>query len=150
MKQDREIMIRNLLSSMRRISQLFRSRMHFTLEKDINPGSLTVMTTLLRAAKDGVPALRVSEIAASLWISAPGVTRLITGLEHDGYVRRDMDPDDRRGVLVSLTDRGREAMAPAMEELLQRFRGLVDYLGEEESGRLIDLLRSVEDYFGEQ
>lgn len=150
MESDKEVMIRDLMRTMRHISQLFRSKMHSSLEEEINPSSLIVMTTLLRAANDGISALRVSEIASSLWISAPGVTRLITGLENDGYIRREMDPDDRRGVLVSLTDRGRTAISPALEELYQRFHGLIDHLGEENSGRLIVLLREVEDYFGNQ
>ena len=43
-----------------------------------------------------------------------------------GLVEREPDPNDRRGVLVALTPRGRQAVDGALTDLLERERGLLD------------------------
>ncbi|MGA7913538.1 MAG: MarR family transcriptional regulator, partial [Candidatus Dormiibacterota bacterium] len=51
------------------------------------------------------------EVAASLGISAPTLTRQLAKLEEHGYITRSMDPADRRKVLVDLTGEGRRVLA---------------------------------------
>ena len=69
------------------------------------------------------------------------LTTLVEKLEKNGYVRRVQDPDDQRGVLVTLTDKGRE-LAPFVENVS---RGLDDMLrtrlSEEEMATLEALLK---------
>jgi DNA-binding MarR family transcriptional regulator len=61
-------------------------------------------------------------------LSSAGMTSRIDRLERRGLVRRLPDPDDRRGVIVELTDQGLEivdaavaALAISDRELLERF-----------------------------
>ena len=61
-------------------------------------------------------------------LSSAGMTSRIDRLERRGLVRRLPDPDDRRGVIVELTDQGLEvvdtavaAIAVSDQELLERF-----------------------------
>ena len=48
------------------------------------------------------------ELARSLGIEGPTLTRHLDGMERAGLVERRRDQDDRRAVLVELTDAGRE------------------------------------------
>jgi DNA-binding MarR family transcriptional regulator len=41
------------------------------------------------------------------------MTRLVAKLEDEGYIERRVDPNDGRGFLVSLTDRGASALRTA-------------------------------------
>ncbi|MDG4860329.1 MarR family transcriptional regulator [Streptomyces sp. T-3] len=54
------------------------------------------------------PSYRVQEIAARVHLSQSALSRLIARLEKEGLVYRGMCSEDRRGVKVALTDRGRE------------------------------------------
>ncbi|MER6132911.1 MarR family transcriptional regulator [Streptomyces sp. NPDC001815] len=56
---------------------------------------------------DGGLAYRVQEIAERVHLSQSALSRLIGRLEKDGLVERCMCPEDRRGVRVSLTPKGR-------------------------------------------
>ncbi|MGW6011674.1 MarR family winged helix-turn-helix transcriptional regulator [Streptomyces sp. NPDC055210] len=56
---------------------------------------------------DGGNAYRVQEIAERVHLSQSALSRLIGRLEKDGLVERCMCPEDRRGVRVSLTVKGR-------------------------------------------
>ncbi|MFG2943168.1 MarR family winged helix-turn-helix transcriptional regulator [Streptomyces sp. NPDC048282] len=50
---------------------------------------------------------RVQEIAERVHLSQSALSRLIARLEKDGLVERAMCPEDRRGVRVALTGKGR-------------------------------------------
>src|SRR4029079_10914492 len=61
-------------------------------------------------------------------VSSAGVTSRLDRLERRGFVRRLPDPDDRRGVIVELTDSGLAAIDAAVEantdsdrKLMERF-----------------------------
>jgi DNA-binding MarR family transcriptional regulator len=59
------------------------------------------------APADGGGSFRVQEIAERVHLSQSALSRLIGRLEKDGLVERCMCPEDRRGVRVSLTSKGR-------------------------------------------
>jgi DNA-binding MarR family transcriptional regulator len=59
-----------------------------------------------RAAK-GTPSYRVQEISERVHLSQSALSRLIARLEKEGLVERCMCPEDRRGVRVALTAKGR-------------------------------------------
>jgi DNA-binding MarR family transcriptional regulator len=68
--------------------------------------------------------LRMTELADRLGIVPRSVTTVVDALEEAGLVRREVDPRNRRAILLRLTDRGaavrddlREARRRAAEEL---------------------------------
>jgi DNA-binding MarR family transcriptional regulator len=56
---------------------------------------------------DGARTYRVQEIAERVHLSQSALSRLVARLEKDGLVERGMCPQDRRGVRVALTAKGR-------------------------------------------
>ncbi|MEV6805142.1 MarR family transcriptional regulator [Streptomyces sp. NPDC051132] len=58
-------------------------------------------------ASDAGCVYRVQEISDRVHLSQSALSRLIGRLEKDGLVERGMCPEDRRGVRVSLTAKGR-------------------------------------------
>ncbi|MFJ1768238.1 MarR family winged helix-turn-helix transcriptional regulator [Amycolatopsis sp. NPDC088138] len=57
--------------------------------------------------------LHMKDLADALVHSASGLTRLVDGLERDGYARREVDPANRRATLVVLTPEGLAALENA-------------------------------------
>lgn len=55
---------------------------------------------------DKTRTLTVTEISNLLQITPAGVTHLINPLEQAGYIERLRAPNDRRVILIGLTDRG--------------------------------------------
>lgn len=75
------------------------------------------------AAADGDCAYRVQDIAGRVHLSQSALSRLIGRLEKDGLVERAMCSEDRRGVRVVLTDKGRALHAevrPLQRAVLER------------------------------
>ncbi len=54
--------------------------------------------------------ISVKDLAEKLSITSGGVTKTVGQLEEQGILRRDMDPEDRRGILVSLTLKGKSVI----------------------------------------
>ena len=63
--------------------------------------------TAVTAAPGAVCSYRVQEIAERVHLSQSALSRLIARLEKDGLVERGMCAEDRRGVRVALTGKGR-------------------------------------------
>jgi DNA-binding MarR family transcriptional regulator len=106
----------------------------------LSPGQARALGAISRA---GEP-LRMVQLADALRIAPRSVTSVIDSLEEAGFVRRDVDPANRRSTLVSLTPEGQDAVAEVGEirrEVATRTFGV---LTEEQQGRLADLLRAVD------
>jgi len=67
--------------------------------------------------------LRMSELAERVLLSPAGTTHLVTRLERDGLVRREVDPADGRKWFTVLTEGGDSALRaarPTHNEVLRR------------------------------
>jgi DNA-binding MarR family transcriptional regulator len=106
-----------------------------------------LMLWLYGRARENRGGFRVSELASAFNITASGITQLVTSLEEQGHISRRMDPEDRRAVLVSLTDAGLRLAQSMWASVDATFSGLVEHLGQEKSRRLLALLTEVTQYF---
>lgn len=114
------------------------------------PSEIMLLFCIKRGVESGSCGMKVSEISQRLHVKSPTVTQLINGLEKDGLVKRNTDPDDRRAVSVILTERGEELTDKASERFSETFDGLIEFLGEEQSEQLAELLTKVFVYFKEK
>ena len=67
--------------------------------------------------------LRMSQLAERVLLSPAGTTHLVTRLERDGLVRREVDPADGRKWFAVLTDGGDQALKearPTHNDVLRR------------------------------
>jgi DNA-binding MarR family transcriptional regulator len=95
----------------------------------------------LRRSKD--PLVPPSRLAATLVCSTGTMTNRLDRLENAGFVRRHDDPNDRRGVLIELTNEGRKAISAAVAARNKVADGLVPGLTRAERRVLTGLLRKM-------
>jgi DNA-binding MarR family transcriptional regulator len=87
--------------------------------------------------------LSPTRLGRGLMLSSAGITSRIDRLERRGLVRRLPDPDDRRGVIIELTDRGIEVVDAAVQAVAASDRDLVEHLDPDEVRTLEELLRKL-------
>lgn len=68
--------------------------------------------------------LRHSDLAQRIGVAPPTVTKVLTGMERAGLLRREADSQDARASRVWLTERGRSLRDP-VEQLWQAVEGVV-------------------------
>ena len=106
-----------------------------------------VLAALRRA---GPPySLSPGQLGAETLVTSGTMTNRIDRLEARDLVRREPDPNDRRGVRVILTDTGRSAVDDAMSDFLTREHSLLASLPDADRADLSDLLRVLVQQFGD-
>ncbi|MDF2504485.1 MULTISPECIES: MarR family transcriptional regulator [Clostridium] len=91
--------------------------------------------------------VKTSELSNILNVASPTITQQINSLEARGFVERSIDKQDRRAVRIKVTEKGEEILKKASKEFEESINGLVEYLGEEKSDQLADLLSETFNYF---
>ena len=100
-----------------------------------------VLATLRRS---GAPyRLTPTELSRSTMVTTGGMTKRLDRLEASGLIRREVDPRDRRGKLIALTDEGRELIDRAVEGHLENEERLLSSLSRSERKQLAELLRGM-------
>ena len=110
-------------------------------EHGLEAGWHDVLATLRRT---GPPfALRPTDLTGTLMLTSSGTTKRLDKLEQAGLIARGPDPDDRRAILITLTDAGRDLIDGVTAAHLENERSLLAALSDVEQRRLAELLRKL-------
>ena len=107
----------------------------------LNRGEVGVLGALRFAGPQ--QQLSPTRLFKGLMLSSAGITSRLDRLERRGYVKRRRDPDDRRGVLVELTDAGREVLDQAVSANTGGEKELLANLTKPEQKALAGLLKKL-------
>ncbi len=99
----------------------------------------------LLAALDKLGPLPVGELAQSLGVTQPGVTRSVSLLVDLGLVEATQSNDDQRRRMVSLTASGQHLVDVAKRDVWPQVENAVADLCRDLSGPLLDQLAAIED-----
>jgi DNA-binding MarR family transcriptional regulator len=135
-----EISAAELTERLLRIAHLIRrASLASMAELDLTPAQ---SRTLRVISKVDSP-IRMGELAATLGVVPRSATGLVDALEHAGLVERTVDPDNRRAVLVTLTQRGRDMQDRMADARRRAGDGIFGALDTPERRTLADLLQKL-------
>jgi len=106
----------------------------------LNRGDVGVLSALRIAENNR---LSPTQLFKGLMLSSAGITSRLDRLEERGLVRRERHPNDRRGVLVELTDEGRVVLEQAVRANTDAERELMTGLDAAEARQLAELLKKM-------
>ena len=135
---DRRDQIEEFLSSFDGLAQAVR-RARGTTPQD-RDGVLTLSQYAILQALTEREQARVRDLAIEAGIAASTATRILDALERRVIVTRSRSPEDRRGVTVTLTEFGREALRAQDAWLRGRQRAFFESLPSQEQELAPDLL----------
>ncbi|MEU0024759.1 MarR family transcriptional regulator [Streptomyces sp. NPDC006335] len=107
----------------------------------ISRGEFDVLATLRRAGEPYT--LSPRRLSSTLMLTTGGMTGRLDRLERAGLLRRSPDPHDRRGLQVTLTEKGLNVIDEAVGAGLTAQTEALSALDDEESVQLADLLRKL-------
>ena len=113
-----------------------QARLHDHGWPDVNRPQSMVMTNIV----SGV--VRPSDIARNLGVSRQAIHSTINQMVKLGMVRLDVDPDDRRHMIVSLTDLGARMRKDAQRSLDALTAQIADRLGQDRFDALLAALEA--------
>jgi DNA-binding MarR family transcriptional regulator len=84
--------------------------------------------------------ISLSEIGGYLAVSKGAVSQMLGSLEKKGYINRDVDRNNRRNLIVTLTDKGREALEKQLETFSGKLERIISQLGEDDVRQMIGIV----------
>jgi DNA-binding MarR family transcriptional regulator len=141
-RPDLDVRPLEVLSRVTRLSRhVDRARGAAFAAHDLDGWEFDVLAALRRAGRPYM--LSPGALVAQTLVTSGTMTNRIDRLESRGLVTRAPDPNDRRGVRVRLTARGKDSVDSALADLLESEQELLAALSTRQQDQLSVLLRSL-------
>ena len=117
---------------------------------DMNMPSFALLKQLqMRDEKSASGGTWLSEMREFLCVSKAAVSQMLGTLEKRGLVTREPDPDNRRTIIVKLTEKGNETIDEYERSFDALIGILIESFGEKDTRETIRLIKKYADIMGE-
>ena len=141
-RPDLDVAATGILGRISRIAALVDQEMDGVFQPHgLTGGDFVVLAALRRSGKPYQ--LTPTALSRSTMVSSGGTTKRLDRLQARGLVRRDPDPADRRGTLVTLTNAGLATIDTVASAHVQNEKRLVATLSPNQRNTLTRLLRQL-------
>lgn len=106
----------------------------------INMSELVLMSAISDNSYGSDDNVRMTDVSRFLSVSKAAVSQMLRSLENKGYITREVDRNNRRNVIVTLTPAGREVLEEQYGEFSRLLEMVVDRLGEDETREMIRIV----------
>ncbi|APO73169.1 MarR family transcriptional regulator PecS [Rhizobium etli 8C-3] len=139
-RPDLNVEAMGILGRLKRLStHLGREVEQVLLQHGLSSSAFDVLATLRRSGKPY--RLSPGDLLAMTMVSSGTMTNRIDQLEKSGFVERVLNPDDRRSVLIALTENGFAAVETAAGAHVANQQRLIEGLSDKDKAALDALLR---------
>ncbi|KAB8288344.1 MarR family transcriptional regulator [Bifidobacterium ramosum] len=114
------------------------------MQRELARGAQGEMFAIRQLAHHGT--MTPSQLAVALNATSGRISTLLSAMEKKGLITREIDPADRRVVLVNLTDEGRERGQLDMQEARDAICWIFSQMGERRTREFVDLTREFMTY----
>jgi DNA-binding MarR family transcriptional regulator len=131
-----------LLASMHRFKKVGRG---FPPEIGLNMGEFFVMDRIGHDMPCSSTDISASEMKEHPHFTKPAVSQMLNSLEKKGYVHREIDKNDRRKIVVTLTGNGEAVLKQGKRYFNDRLEETISRFGEDNTRQLISLVNLLTD-----
>ena len=122
------------------MSVMIRSFVALERSEIFNSGvTMSQCSTILAIGKKG--SMTMNALSAWMNLATSTMTRIVDNLVRDGYIERGQDPQDRRVVQVTLTERGRQLFEAIMQIYHDYHRKIVERIPADELHKVVESLK---------
>lgn len=99
-------------------------------------GEVTVLQYIYRSNAEVVP----SKIGDDIGVSSARIATTLNSLEKKGLIIREINPNDRRHILVKLTEKGEKEAQKRYKKIIEHIANVLKLLGEEDAVEYVRIL----------
>jgi MarR family 2-MHQ and catechol resistance regulon transcriptional repressor len=129
-----------VLTFLHTYDQLHQIVARYMTEYGLSKSSLNILMLLRHGSDEG---MQLHDLGELLLDSRANITGLMDHLEDRGYVKRLVDPQDRRARHARITQKGEALLDEFMPVHYRNLKGLLRGLSEDERETLVELLKKV-------
>lgn len=135
-----EIIIQNFITIMPLFKKKLTKPKCLENHDNLNHSHFQILVALNEQGRSSI-----SDIAKKLLISTPNMTKLLNKLIDDGFVERIPDQKDRRIINIELTQKGKNHVDNAFEDLVLTFKERLSSLPDEQLDKLNNSLENLKE-----
>lgn len=114
-------------------------------QKQVNEsmhGEVFVLFYIYKHSNEVIP----GDISNEMGISSARIAAILNSLENKEYIIRKIDKDDRRRIIIDLTETGKTFIESQYKEIIDITTSMLKYLGEKDSNDFIRIMKRLLDY----
>lgn len=104
--------------------------------------TMTMAFTLLSIDAEGTPS---TALGPKMGMESTSLSRLLNTMEERGYIERRPNPEDGRGVLIFLTEKGKEKRALSKNTVLEFNNGLSENIEKEKLEHFYEVIEAIKE-----
>ena len=138
------------------VQAMFRLKkmMNRGLGRDLDNANITMsefilMREVAENTKESYNSMALTEVREYLSVSKAAVSQMLNSLEKRGYILREIDPNNRRNIIVILTEEGKNAYRKKNQEFYNRFEMVIQGIGEKDVSQFIAMINKMSDAMGD-
>ena len=139
------------------VQAMFRLKkmMNRGLGRDLDNANITMsefilMREVAENTKESYNPMALTEVREYLSVSKAAVSQMLNSLEKRGYLTREIDVNNRRNIIVILTEVGKEVYQKKNQDFYDRFEKVIQGIGETDISHFIAMINKMADAMGEQ
>ncbi|MEW9052871.1 MAG: MarR family winged helix-turn-helix transcriptional regulator [Neobacillus sp.] len=107
---------------------------------DLSHGERRILGYFTFFKNDGASS---GELSEKLFLSTPRVAAALNSLSKKGFIERNRDENDKRIVIVTITDAGKRFMLEEHEEAISMLEKSLEKLGEKDAKEFVRILTRI-------
>ena len=116
------------------LMELMRKKKHPMDDfREFEKGENGILQSLLINEKSGGEMLTPGELSAIQELSTGRVAAALKSLEYKNYIDRQIDKEDRRRIIVTLTESGRNYAQKLLDETIEKMERVLREIGEKDA-----------------
>lgn len=138
------------------VQAMFRLKkmMNRGLGRDLDNANITMsefilMREVAENTKESYNSMALTEVREYLSVSKAAVSQMLNSLEKRGYIVREIDPNNRRNIIVILTEEGKTVFEKKNQEFYDRFEMVIRGIGEKDVSQFIAMINKMSDAMGD-
>lgn len=142
-RPDLDVSAMGVLGRLTRLTRIMERRLQTVFSHHgLLPGEFDILATLRRADPDGT-GMTAGALAGAAMVTSGAITNRIDRLIAKDLVTREVDPTNRRTVLVTLTTHGTTLLDHALADHVANEEALLKSLTADQREQLAELLRTL-------
>lgn len=110
-----------------------------SLRREVSFVELKALQSLYDNRLDTDANVFAQDITEEFHMSKAAVSQMLGSLERRGYLRRDFNPFNRRKIILTLTDKGRNIVDRMERDMVEKMSAFIQDFGEEDTRLLVEL-----------
>ena len=145
---------KQLINAVFQLKHLF-TKLHMEADEkyggyDVSMAELELMKEIRDNTLDAKKNACSADIQHHLHISKAGVSKMLGVLEEKGYINRDVDKNDRRNIIITLTEEGRNVVNILSKDSDEYFTKIIQQLGVPETNQFVQYVSKFVEVMGKE